>query len=196
MVWERYCNASPKLEFFLFSLFIFSFISQLIWVRLGWNFHRWFSIQKQVNWCTIDPFSLKFCTSQHSYPVPLNLIKWKCSLNDNIVVPGLVFKHNQEATCRVKWDRPGLDFQIRSGSSSVFEAWLYVSLLPAMFGLLLMLRFTRWRKLCASFHSLSMLPTCIGTNLTFTIYICKFTFSCVCGWVGLWEVQKLSYVGL
>ena len=34
---------------FLFSLFIFSFISQLIWVRLGWNFHRWFSIQKQVN---------------------------------------------------------------------------------------------------------------------------------------------------
>ena len=71
MVWERYCNASPKPEFFLFSLYIFSFISQLIWVRLGWNFHRCFSIQKQVNWCTIDPFSLKFCTSQHSYPVPL-----------------------------------------------------------------------------------------------------------------------------
>ena len=71
MVWERYCNASPKPEFFLFSWFIFSFISRLIWVRLGWNFHRWFSIQKQVNWCTIDPFSLKFCTSQHSYPVPL-----------------------------------------------------------------------------------------------------------------------------
>ena len=56
MVWERYCNASPKPEFFLISLFIFSFISQLIWVHLGWNFHRWFSIQKQVNWCTIDPF--------------------------------------------------------------------------------------------------------------------------------------------
>ena len=73
MVWERYCNASPKPEFFLFSLFIFSFISQLIWVRLGLNFHRWFSIQKQGNWCTIDPFSLMFCTSQHSYPVPLNL---------------------------------------------------------------------------------------------------------------------------
>ena len=71
MVWERYCNASPKPEFFLFSLFIFSFISQLIWVRLGSNSHRWFSIQKQVNWCTIDPFSLKFCISQHSYPVPL-----------------------------------------------------------------------------------------------------------------------------
>ena len=71
MMWERYCNASPKPEFFLFSLFIFSFISRLILVRLGWNFHRWFSIQKQVNWCTIDPFSLKFCTSQHSYPVPL-----------------------------------------------------------------------------------------------------------------------------
>ena len=71
MVWERYCNASPKPEFFLFSLFIFSFISQLIRVRLGWNFHRWFSIQKQVNWCPIDPFSLKFCTSQHSYPAPL-----------------------------------------------------------------------------------------------------------------------------
>ena len=80
MVWERYCNASPKPEFFLFSLFIFSFISRLIWVRLGWNFHRWFSIQKQVNWCTIDPFSLKFCTSQHSYPVPLILVRLcKCS---------------------------------------------------------------------------------------------------------------------
>ena len=38
MVWECYCNASPKPELFLFSLFIFSFISQLIWVRLGWNF--------------------------------------------------------------------------------------------------------------------------------------------------------------
>ena len=54
MVWERYCNASPKPEFFLFSLFIFSFISELIWVRLGWKFHRWFSMQKQVNWYTID----------------------------------------------------------------------------------------------------------------------------------------------
>ena len=31
MVWERYCYASPKPEFFLFSLFIFSFISQLIY---------------------------------------------------------------------------------------------------------------------------------------------------------------------
>ena len=76
MVWERYCNASQKPEFFLFSLFIFSFISQLIWVRLGWNFHRRFSIQKQLNWCTIDSFSLKFCTSQHSYPVPLIIKQW------------------------------------------------------------------------------------------------------------------------
>ena len=76
MVWECYCNASPKPAFFLFSLFLFSFISQLIRVRLGWNFHRWFSIQKQVNWCTIDPFSLKFCTSQHFYPVPLKVWKW------------------------------------------------------------------------------------------------------------------------
>ena len=72
MVWERYSNASPKPEFFLFSLFIFSFISQLICVRLGRDFHRWFSIQKQVNRCTIDSFSLKFCTSQQSYPVPLS----------------------------------------------------------------------------------------------------------------------------
>ena len=71
MVWERYCNASPKPAFLLFSLFIFSFMSQLIWVCLGWNFHSWFSIQEQVNGCTVDPFSLKFCTSQHSYPVPL-----------------------------------------------------------------------------------------------------------------------------
>ena len=71
MWWERYSNASPKPDFFLFSLFIFSFISQLIWIRLGWNFHRRFSIQERVNWCTIDPFSLYFCTSQHSSPVPL-----------------------------------------------------------------------------------------------------------------------------
>ena len=82
MVWEHYCNASPKPEFSLFPLFIFSFISQLIWVRLGWNFHRWFSIQKQVNWCTIYPCSLKFCTSQHSYPVPLR----KCILKSAISV--------------------------------------------------------------------------------------------------------------
>ena len=75
MVWERYCNATPKPEFFLFSLFIFSFLSQLILVRLDWNFHRWFSIQKQVNWCTIDSFILKFCTSQHSYPVPLMTVQ-------------------------------------------------------------------------------------------------------------------------
>ena len=71
MVWERYCNASQNPELFLFSLCIFSFISRLIWVYLGWNLHRWFSIHNQVNWCTIDPFSLKFCTSKHSYPVPL-----------------------------------------------------------------------------------------------------------------------------
>ena len=54
------CNASPKPEFFSFSLFIFSFISELIWVHLacsGWNFQRWFSIQKEINWCTTDPFS-------------------------------------------------------------------------------------------------------------------------------------------
>ena len=59
MVWERYCNASPKPEFFLFSLFIFSFISRLIWVRLGWYFHRWFSIQKQG---TDVQLILSFCS--------------------------------------------------------------------------------------------------------------------------------------
>ena len=87
MVWERYCNASPKPEFFLFSLFMFSFISQLIWVHLGWNFHRWFSMQKQVNWCTIDPFSLKFCTSQHSYPVQRSFFLtpwWSCGFSQNM----------------------------------------------------------------------------------------------------------------
>ena len=76
MVWERYCNASPKPElFFIFFVYIFLHISannffyyESVWVEI---FHRWFSIQKQVNWCIIDPFSLKFCTSQHSYPVPL-----------------------------------------------------------------------------------------------------------------------------
>ena len=74
------CNASPKPECILVSLLIFSLISQLIWVCLGWNFHRWFSIQKQVNWCTIDHFSLKFCTSQHSYPVPSNLFNWASTM--------------------------------------------------------------------------------------------------------------------
>ena len=66
----------------LFSLFIFSFISQLIWVCLDWNLNRWFSIQKQVNGCTctIDPFYLYFCTSQHSYPVPLILQIQNCRI--------------------------------------------------------------------------------------------------------------------
>ena len=73
MVWERYCNASPKQNYFYFLCLYFHSYLPLIWVCLGWNFHRWFSIQKQVNWCIIDPFTLKFCTSQHSYPVPLKL---------------------------------------------------------------------------------------------------------------------------
>ena len=49
ILWERYCNASPKPEIFLFSLFIFTVISQLIWVRLGWNFHRWFSMHAKTS---------------------------------------------------------------------------------------------------------------------------------------------------
>ena len=101
MVWERYCNTSPKPEFFLFSLFIFSFISQLIWVHLGWNFHRWFSIQKQVNWCTIDPFSLKFCTSQHSYPVPLTLRRplIKTSINNSLKIRRKNPEKNMPSCC-------------------------------------------------------------------------------------------------
>ena len=67
-------NASPKAEFFfIFFVYIFIHISANI-SPFGLKFHRRFSIQKQVNWCTIDPFSLKFCTSQHSYPVPLRQI--------------------------------------------------------------------------------------------------------------------------
>ena len=51
---------------------------------MGWNFHRWFSIQKRLNWCTIDPFSLKLCTSQHSYPVPLkHPFSSKCEIDHN-----------------------------------------------------------------------------------------------------------------
>ena len=53
MVWECYCYASPKPElFYIFFVYInFLFISQLIWVCLGWNFHTWFSIQKLMyNW--------------------------------------------------------------------------------------------------------------------------------------------------
>ena len=40
MVWERYCNASPKPEFFLFSLFILSFISQLNMSPFGLKFSQ------------------------------------------------------------------------------------------------------------------------------------------------------------
>ena len=69
MVWERDCNASPKPEFFLFSLFN---ISQLIWVCLGLKFSQMILHTETSNRCTIEPFSLKLCTSQHSYPVPLN----------------------------------------------------------------------------------------------------------------------------
>ena len=95
MVWEHYCNTSPKPEFFLFSLFIFSFISQLIWVCLGWNFHWWFSIQKQVNWCTINLFSLKFCTSQHSYPVPSIL---HSTASDNTLYQPIFVKTYEKVT--------------------------------------------------------------------------------------------------
>ena len=92
MVWERYCNASPKPEFFLFSLFILSLISQLS--PLDWNFHRWFPIQKQVNWCTIDPFSLKFCTSQHSYPVPLTFVIGEIGAGANVIQSLTIFRLN------------------------------------------------------------------------------------------------------
>ena len=72
MVWERYCNASSKPEFFLFSLFIFSFISQLIWVCLGWNFHRsmiFHTVTSKLmyNWS----FLFEVLHKQHSYPVLL-----------------------------------------------------------------------------------------------------------------------------
>ena len=88
MVWEHYCNASPKPEFFLFSLFIFSFISQLIWVHLGWNFHRWFSIQKtsklMYNWsflfvvlhrATLLPSTFKpiSCVAKHRWSFSVTL---------------------------------------------------------------------------------------------------------------------------
>ena len=45
MLRERYCNASPKPEFFLFSLFIVAFISQPSMSLSGLKF----STQKQVN---------------------------------------------------------------------------------------------------------------------------------------------------
>ena len=45
MVSERYCNYSPKPEFFLFSLFVFSFISQLM----------------------MSPFALKFSQMKSPY---------------------------------------------------------------------------------------------------------------------------------
>ena len=40
MMWESYCNASPKPEFFLFSLFIFSFISQQNMNTFGLKFSQ------------------------------------------------------------------------------------------------------------------------------------------------------------
>ena len=90
MVWECYCNASPKPEFFLFSLFILSFISQLILVRLGWNFHRWFSIQKQVNWCTIWSFLFVVLHKPTLLPSTFKLLltdsgQMLCDLNPNLL---------------------------------------------------------------------------------------------------------------
>ena len=49
-VWYSVRALHVTLLVLLFSLFIFSFISPLIWVGLGWNFHRWFSIHQQVKW--------------------------------------------------------------------------------------------------------------------------------------------------
>ena len=57
-------------EFSWFSLLIFSFISQLIWVRLGWIFQPMILIQVFTvlfNWS----FTLWSYESQHSYPVPV-----------------------------------------------------------------------------------------------------------------------------
>ena len=56
MVWERYCNACPKPEFFIIFIHISANIS-----LFGLKFSQTvLHVQKQVNRCTIDPFSLKF----------------------------------------------------------------------------------------------------------------------------------------
>ena len=41
---------------FIFFVYILIHISANM-SPFGFNFHRWFLIQKQVNWCTFRPFS-------------------------------------------------------------------------------------------------------------------------------------------
>ena len=64
-----------KPEFFLFSLFVFTFISQLFFMSLfGLKFSQVIlhtETSKLVYNLILSLF--EFCTSQHSYPVPLSL---------------------------------------------------------------------------------------------------------------------------
>ena len=57
-VWYSVRALHVTLLVLLFSLFIFSFISPLIWVGLGWNFHRWFSIHQSSKMMNNLPWSL------------------------------------------------------------------------------------------------------------------------------------------
>ena len=91
--WKKWCESVSvtllqNQNSFLFSLFIFSFISQLIWVRLGWKYHRWFSIQEQVNWCTIKYWSFLFAVLHKPTLLPSTLMcKETMYLSSKLIIP-------------------------------------------------------------------------------------------------------------
>ena len=73
MVWERYCYASPKPEFFfIFFVYIFIRISANT-NPFGLQFSQMIlhteTSKLMYNWSFLF---VQFCTSQHSYPVPLS----------------------------------------------------------------------------------------------------------------------------
>ena len=71
MVWESYCYASTKPNFFFIFLgSIFIHISANMSL-FGLKFLQMILHTETIKLMYNNPFSLEFCTSQHSYPVPL-----------------------------------------------------------------------------------------------------------------------------
>ena len=69
MVWERYCNASPKPEFFLFSVYIFIHISanmSLFGLKFPQMILNTETSKLMYNWSFFSVVLHK----QHSYPLP------------------------------------------------------------------------------------------------------------------------------
>ena len=74
MVWEHYCYASPKPEFFfIFFVYIFIHISANM-SPFGLKFSQMILHTETSKLMYNLSFLFVVCTSQHSYPVPLKAL--------------------------------------------------------------------------------------------------------------------------